>query len=106
MPTEIAQVRAAHCEEVPILIERELGLDGEVAALIIAEKRLGSLAGPLYRPADPARRPGEEGLFGIKEVPRPEIAAHVPAQAAHLLGRHGQHLGEVEPQLGDAAAAS
>ena len=106
MPAEIAQVRAAHCEEVPILIESELGLDGEIAALIIAEKRLASLAGPFHRPADPARGPGEEGIFGIKEVPRTEIAAHVPAHAAHLLGRHTQHLGEVEPQLGDAAAAS
>ena len=106
MPTEIAEVRAADGEEIPLLVESELSLDREIAALVIAEKCLAPLARPFHRPADPARGPGEQGVFGIEEVPRAEIAAHVPAHAAHLLGWHTQDLGEVEPQLGDAAAAA
>ena len=106
VPTEIAQVRAANGEEIPILVESELRLDREVPALIVAEKCLAPLARPFHRPTDPARGPGEEGVFGIEEIPRAEISAHVPADAAHLLGWHTQDLGEIEPQLGDAAAAT
>ena len=38
MPTEIAQIRAANGEEIPILIESKLRLDGKIAALIIAQR--------------------------------------------------------------------
>ena len=64
-----------------------------------------ALAGPFDRPADPARRPGEHRVFRVEEIARAEIAAHVVAQHAHLLGRHAKHLGEVEPDLRHAAAA-
>src|SRR5580700_9691938 len=106
MPAEIAQVRATNGKEISILIQSELRLDCEVPALIVAEKCVAPIARPFHRPADPARGPGKEGVFRIKEVPRSEIAAHVPANAANLLGRHTQNLGEVEPQLGNAAAAA
>ena len=106
MPAEIAQIRAANGEEISVLVERQLGFDRQVAALIVAEERLAALAGPFDRPTDPARRPGEQRIFGVEEVARAEIAAHVLAHAAHLLRRHAEHLSEVEPQLGDAAAAA
>ena len=38
MRPEIAQIRAADGEEIPIFVESELGLDGQVAALIIAQQ--------------------------------------------------------------------
>jgi hypothetical protein len=106
MPTEIAQVRATNGKEISILIQSELRLDCEVPALIVAEKCLAPIARPFHRSASPARGPGEERVFRIKEVPRTEIAAHVPANAPDLLGWHTQDLGEVEPQLGDATAAT
>ena len=43
MPTEIAQVRATDGEEIPLVIESEFSLDCEIAALIIADRCLGSL---------------------------------------------------------------
>jgi hypothetical protein len=106
MPAEVAQIRAADGKESRVLVERKLGVDGEVAALIIAEESLAALAGPLDRPADPARRPDEEGIFGIEKVARAKVPAHVVADAAHLLRRDPENLGEIGPQLGDAAAAS
>ena len=85
MPTEIAQIRAADGEEIPIFVESELGLDGQVATLVIAEKCLAPLARLFHRPADPARGPSEEGIFRIKEIARAEVSTHVLAHAAHLL---------------------
>jgi hypothetical protein len=69
MPSEIAEVGAADGEEISIFVESELGLDREIAALIIAEKCFAAFAGPLYRPADTPCRPTEKGVLGIKEVP-------------------------------------
>src|SRR6266478_7942012 len=105
MSAEIAQIGAADGEEIPLLVERQLGLDREVAPLIVAEERLAALAGPFDRLADAARRPGEQGVFGVEEIARPEIAAHVLAQNAHLFRWHAEHRSEIEPHLGDAAAA-
>jgi hypothetical protein len=102
MPTEIAQVRATNGKEISILIQSELRLDCEVPALIVAEKCLAPIARPFHRSASPARGPGEERVFRIKEVPRTEISTHVPAHTANLLGWHTQDLGEVDPQLRDA----
>jgi hypothetical protein len=36
MPAEIAQIRVPNGEEIPVLIESQLGFDCEVATLIVA----------------------------------------------------------------------
>jgi hypothetical protein len=105
MPTEVAEVRAANAEEIPFFIESELSLNRQITALVIAEKCFTPLTCPFHRPADPPRGPGQEGVFGIEEVPRPKVSAHVLANAPYLLGRHTQDVGEIEPQLRNAAAA-
>src|SRR6202030_3349188 len=99
MPTEIAQVRAATGKEISILIQSELRLDCEVPPLIIAEKCLTPFARPFHRSASPARGPGEERVFRIKEFTRTEISNQVPAHTANLLGWHTQDLGEVGRNL-------
>ena len=71
-----------------MLVERQLGLDLEIAALIVAEERFGPLASPFDRPADQARRPGEHCIFRVEEIARAEIPTHVMAQYANLLGRY------------------
>ena len=106
MPAEIAEVRAADGEETPLGVERQLGRDGQIAALPVAEKRVAALAGPFDRPPDEARRPGKQRIFRVEQIARAEIAAHVAADAAHPLGRHAEDLREVGPHLGDAATAA
>lgn len=101
---EIAQVRTAHREERPIRVKRQLGLDPEIATLIVTEEGFAALAGPLDRPTDAVRRPGEQGPFGIEKVARAETAAHLFAEDAHPLCRHAQRMGEIKPGLGNAAA--
>ena len=60
-----------------VRVERELGLDGEIARLVVAEERLLALAGPFHRPADAARRPGDQRELRIDRAARAEIAADV-----------------------------
>src|SRR5262249_17157086 len=86
-------------------IERELGADEEVAALIIAEKGFLPLANPFDRTADAPRGPGDESEFRIEGVAGAEIAADVAGDHAHALGRHAEHVGELMLLAHHAAAA-
>jgi hypothetical protein len=106
VPAEIAEVRAANREEMPLGVERQLGPDGEIAALPVAEKRVAALAGPFDRPPDKAGGPGKQRIFRVEQIARAEITAHVAADAAHPLRRHVEDLCEVGPHFGDAATAA
>ena len=79
MGAEVADVGAAHRQEFALRVERELGLDREVARLVVAEERLVPLADPFDRAADAPRRPGHQREFGIDHAARAEIAADVAA---------------------------
>ena len=76
---EIAEVRAAHGEELALVVERELGFDDEIARLIVAQERFVALADPFHRPAELVRRPGDQREFRIDHAARAEIAADVAA---------------------------
>ncbi len=95
-----------HCQEPSVRIEGEFGLHLQVAALVVAEETVAAVAAPAHRPAEPPRRPGDQGVFGKEEIPRAEIAAHVTADAAYLLRGNAQYLREVGAQLGQAATAA
>src|SRR3974390_2676372 len=60
---EIADVRAAHGEERSVGVKCEFGLDGKIAALIIAEQKLAALAFPLDRTDNTTRRPRDHRLL-------------------------------------------
>jgi hypothetical protein len=106
MGAQVADVGAAQAKEISLLVERQLRLDREVAALIVAEERFAPLAGPLHRAAHLARGPRQQRVFREEEIARAEIAAHVLAGAAHLLGRQSQDRSELHALDGDAAAGS
>ena len=103
---DIADIGAAKAEEFAVLVERQLGRNGEVAALIVADEAFGAVAIPLDRAADLARGPRQKPVFREECVARAEIAAHVAAQRAAFLFRHAQNLGERLPLAHDAAAGA
>ena len=70
---DIGNIRAAHREEVSIGVERQLRSDGQIARLVIAQKRFLPLAGPFDRPADTARRPGDRANSGLNAPRVPKL---------------------------------
>ena len=106
MRADIADIGAADGEELAVLVERELGLDRQIAALIIADEGFGAVAEPFHRPAELLRRPGQQRIFREEEIPRAEIAAHIAAHRADILGRHAERAGEIAALARDAAAGA
>jgi hypothetical protein len=76
-------------------VERELGVDRLVAALVVGEERLAAVAGPFDRPADALRRPGDQAEFRKERVAGAEIAADVARRHPHLFLGHVQDGGEL-----------
>src|SRR5262249_61663948 len=102
---DIANVRAAKREKAAVGVERKLGLDEEIAPLIVAEKSLLALARPFDRAADAPRCPGHQREFGVERVARAEIAADVAGDDANALHRDVEDAGELV-LLSDHAAAA
>ncbi len=102
---KIAEVCGPQCEEVALGIEGELGLDLQIAGLMVAEKRLLPLAGPFDGPPEPARRPGDEREFRVGGVPRAKIAADIAGDDPYLVLRQPEHRRHVLPRPADAAAS-
>src|SRR5262249_17016700 len=102
---DIAQMRAAHRQEAALLVERQLDLSDEVAALIIAEKRLAALAYPLHRPADPLRRPQNQREFRKDRVLGSEVSTDLVRHDANLLGLNPEDGGDFALLTHDTAAA-
>jgi hypothetical protein len=65
----------AQGQEPAVRVERQLAADVLVAPVVIAEQRLGARRDPFDRPADAARSPDDDRLFGI------DIALHAKAAA-------------------------
>ena len=78
-----------------VVVERKLGLDRQVARLVVAEEGLAALAGPLDRAADPARRPSHQRKFRIERAACPEIAADLVHDDPHLLLGDAEDLGQL-----------
>ena len=92
---DIRRVGAAHGEETAIRVQGQLGLQREIAPLIVGEERLMPLAGPLHRLPHTPCRPCDECEFGEEAAPRSVIAAHVVHHDPDALGRHVQNPREV-----------
>ena len=91
---DIAEIGAAEGEEIAVRVERQLGLERQVAALVIGEEAFAAVGEEFDRPAELLRRPGQQRVFGEEGVARAEIAAHVAAHRAALLVRHAERAGE------------
>jgi hypothetical protein len=78
-------------QELAVLVERQLGMGDMVAAVRVGLERFAALGGPLDRPADPGRRPGDHRLFVVAEDLAAEAAAHVGGNDAQLVLGDAQH---------------
>ena len=70
--------------------ERKAALEGEVAALVIGEKRVGTAVGPFHRPAEMAGGECHHHLFAISIAEQSERPADVAGDDAHPLRRHAE----------------
>ena len=84
-------------ENAAVLRKRHLRVAVVIAAVRICEEGFTSLRGPLHRPRERPRRPGDHALLGIDEDLRAEAAADVGRDHAQFVlwqpeheGRHDQ----------------
>ena len=80
-------------QELAVLVEGQLGVGDVVAAMRVGHEGLGALGGPLDRPADPRRRPGDHRLFVVAEDLATEAATHVGRHHTQLVLGNAQHEG-------------
>ena len=90
---EVRQRLGAEREERPVLVERELDLRHMVAPLRVGDEGLRPARGPLHRPPQQLRRPGDEGLLAVVEDLRAEGAADVGRHHPELVLRDVEHEG-------------
>ncbi len=83
MRADIAEIRRAQRQKAAVGVEREFGGHREIAAHIVADKRLVAFGRPFDRASDPARAPGDHREFGKEAVARAEIAADLAGDDAH-----------------------
>ena len=105
MRADIAGVRTAHREEPAVLVEGELRIHREVAALVIADKRFAAVRRPLDGMAETLRGPGHEGEFRIERVPGAVISSHIGGHHPHPVLRHAEYFGELALRPNHPAAA-
>ena len=92
---EIADIVTAHSQEITLVIERELRLHREIAALIVAEQRFTAVGCPFHRTADPARGPGNQHLFRENLAAGAEISADVADDQPELVVWHAERSREL-----------
>ena len=101
-----ADVRDVGCpegEHVPVVVEREFGVDHEVAGLIVGQHAFGAARGPLDRAPDPARRPQHQDLVDVERVPGAVGTADIADDHADLVVVDPQEFGELALVAVDAA---
>ena len=75
-------------------VERELGRDPVVAAVVIGDEAPRALVGPFHRPAERARGMQRADIFGIDGRLHAEGTADIPGDDVHRFGLDPQHLGD------------
>ena len=89
----VADVVGAHRQDAAALVERQLDLGDEIAALVVGEERLRARRGVFDRALELARRPQHQAELDERPVARAEVAADVIGQDAQLVGRDAEHAG-------------
>ena len=80
-------------------VDREFRMGDVVAAMRVAEERLGAIGGPFHRAADLLGRPDADCLLGIDEDLGAEAAPDVGRDHAQLVfGRDADEGGEHQPR--------
>ena len=105
MGADVAGVGAAKGEEGAVGVQRQLGVHGEVAALVVGEERLAPLGRPLHGPAEAPRRPRDQRELRIAAIAGAEVAAHVARRHAHRALGHAERAGHAGLRPAEAARA-
>jgi hypothetical protein len=83
------------CQEMPLAVERKLGMGEMVACLVVGDKALRPRGGPAHRTAQAARRPGDQPLLGVDLAFVAEAAAHIGRDHAQLALGDAELLGHL-----------
>ena len=75
------------CQEITRLIQRQLAMHAQTAAVIVAEEGLGSAGEPPHRPPRDLGRQGQRSVLRIGTAADAEAAAHILRPHAHPVGR-------------------
>jgi hypothetical protein len=89
---DIADEPRAQAEEFMILIERQLGLGDDVAAMLVGEQHLAALAAPFDRAAELARRHQGQAMLDILPALGAEAATDIAGDDANLRFRDLEHI--------------
>ena len=92
---EIGVAIEPHGEEGAVLVERQLGVEVVVAAVLVAEEGAAAIVGPFDRTAEQLRGMEEPGIFGVGRALHAERAADIAGEDAHLCRldvQQGGHL--------------
>ena len=85
-------------QEAAVGVHAQLGVDGDVAAVVVGEEAFPALRDPAHRAAELARGIEHEHVLGIGAALHAERAADILGHDADLIGRHLQQIGERAPQ--------
>ncbi len=85
-------------QEAAVCIQAQLGVDGDVAAMVVGKEALPALRDPAHRAAQLARGIEHEHVLGVGTALHAERAADILGHDPHLAGRHLQQIGERAPQ--------
>ena len=81
----------AHRQEFAVAVQREFGASDMVAPMRVRDEGLGALGGPLDRPVDLLRGPGQHHVLGVEENLGAEAPAHVGRDHPYFLLRQTEH---------------
>ena len=92
---DIGEADQPHRQELAVLVERQLGVEVVVAAVLVAEEGARTVVGPLHRTAEDLRGVEQAGVFGIGRALHAERAADIAGQDAHLVGLDLEQIGHL-----------
>ncbi len=82
----------AQAQKPAVAGKRQLGLDDLVAAIVVAEQRLGARGDPLDRPADAASGPDRDRFLRVDRALHAEAAADIASDHSYTAFRDMQDL--------------
>src|SRR5215472_3143031 len=91
---DIAEIGRAQSEKMATGVEREFGGDREIAAHIIAQKRLVTLRSPFNGTPDAPGGPGNQREFGKEAIARAEVTADLASDYADGFRRNAEDARE------------
>ena len=92
-------------EEAALLVQRQLGDDFHVAAVMVGDEALRALVGPFHGLVELAGGVEDADIFGEDRALHAEGAPDIAGEKAHLVVGHAHRLGEVVALAEHALAA-